>query len=133
MNQYATSENTIESFVCFRKFIDFLEHKVKDDNGSSTYFYQFVLDKIQLFPQLSQYVNITKMENYDEILDLVASIVFPLTDDEDEVLMALTNAASPEAFYTTNAFHRLFQPAPGSESTRPAAIDSRCRCRVGHS
>ena len=109
LNQYATKENTIESFVCFRKFIEFLERKVQTANGSSNHFYQYVLDKIKLFPQLSQYVNINEIENYDEILDLVASIVFPLTDDEDEVLMGLTNAASPEAFYATNAFFRLFQ------------------------
>jgi hypothetical protein len=122
LNQFATRENTIESFVCFKKFIGFLEDKVQQGSGSRNYFYQFVLDKVRAYPQLSSYVDIEEIQEYDDVLELVASIVFSLTDDEDEVLIGLVNAASPEAFYSTNAFRRLFQQALGN-SNSPSWMD----------
>lgn len=119
LNQFVTKADTIKSFVCFRKFIDFLEANVQKDNGSRSYFYKFVLEKIRSFPQLSNYVPITEIEKYGEILDLVGAIVFPLIDDEEDALIGLTNAASPEAFYATNAFSRLFKPGSDMQNHLP--------------
>lgn len=112
LNHFATRGNTIESFVCLKKFIDFLEASVQKDTGSRSHFYRFVLEKIRLMPQLALQVDINEMHRYEDILELVASVVFPLAADDEEVLIGLTNASSPEAFYATNAFCRLFQSAP---------------------
>lgn len=111
LNHFATKENTIESFVCFKTFIEFLDARVQKESGSRSHFYRFVLEKIRQMPQLALQVDINEMHQYEDILELVASIVFPLAADDEEVLIGLTNASSPEAFYATNAFCNLFQSA----------------------
>jgi hypothetical protein len=114
LNKYATSENTIESFVSFRKFIDYLEKKAIENNGSQKHFYKFVLDKMKLIPALMDDFPINELKKYYKILDLVAAIIFPL--DDDEAMVGLTSATSPEVFYGTSAFYKLFQPIHGKHS-----------------
>jgi hypothetical protein len=109
LNKFATKENTVESYVCFKKFIDFLEDKIQNDKSIRVHFYQFVLDKIKQVPQLAEGVSVTEAHQYDEILELVSCIVFPLMENEDQALVALTNGVSPQAFYSTEAFAKLFE------------------------
>ena len=112
VNQFATKENSVESFVCFKKFIDFLEEKVNTDTSVRSHFFRFVLDKIRSYPELVAGIPVTEAAGYDEVLELVASIVFPLIEDENEVLFGLTSGISPQVFYASNAFHRLFESRP---------------------
>ena len=112
INQYATSENTVESVVCFKKFIDFLEDKVQTDKSIRVHFYQFVLNKIKHYPELIRGIQVSDVTKYDEILELVSTIVLPLIDDEDEALVGLTSGLSPEVFYATKAFVKLFDSRP---------------------
>jgi len=116
LNQFATKENTIESYVCFGKFIAFLEEKVQTDNGSRMQFYQMVLDRVRSFPELMENMTVDRTENYDEILELVSAVALPLLDNENESLMGLAVGSSPEVFYATNAFHKLFDPSSGNGS-----------------
>lgn len=111
LNKFATKENTVESYVCFRKFIDFLEEKVRTDKSIRVHFYQFVLDKIKAVPKLTQGISITEAQQYDEILELVSCIVLPLIESENEAAVALISGVSPEAFYSTEAFAKLFTSA----------------------
>ena len=108
LNTIATKENTVASYVCFKQFIDFLEGKVRSDKSIRVHFYQFILDKIKQVPQLVGGITAEQVQDYDEILELVSSIVLPLVENENETLVALTNGMSPEAFYATDAFAALF-------------------------
>jgi len=112
LNPYATKENSVESFVCFKKFIDFLEERVNTDKTMRVRFFKFVLDKIRSYPELIVGVPGSDMVRYNEVLELVSSIVFPLIEDENEVLFGLTSGISPQVFYASNAFHRLFKSRP---------------------
>lgn len=117
LNPYATKDNTVESFVCFGRFIAFLEQKVKTDNGSRVQFYQVVLDKLRSIPELVGGMQTDEIVNYEEILDLVSAIVLPLADSEEETLLAFTDATSMEVFYATNAFFRMLMESPGIPSS----------------
>ncbi len=123
INQYATAENTVESYVCFKKFIDFLEEKVKTDTGMRVHFYRFVLDKIRQYPELTGGVQVQELLRFDEILELVSTIVLPLIDDENETLVALTSGVSPQVFYATNAFTRLFDLREQQENNDQSLAD----------
>ena len=112
LNPYATKENSVESFVCFRKFIEFLEDRVNTDKTMRVRFFRFVLDKIRSYPELIAGVPVSDMVQYNEVLELVSSIVFPLIEDENEVMFGLVSGVSPEVFYASNAFHRLFKSRP---------------------
>lgn len=116
VNKTATKENTVESYVCFKKFVDFLEKKVQQDKSIRVHFYRFVLDKLKQATALIQGVSIEESQQYDEMLQLVSSIVLPLMDDENETLVALTAGLSPVAFYSTEAFAKLFDP---TQNTHP--------------
>jgi len=116
LNQFATKENTIESYVSFRKFILFLEEKMQTDSDSRIQFYQLVLDKMRSFPELMEDMTISSIENYNEILELVTAVTLPLLDDENEALVGLAVGISPTVFQATNAFHKLFEPTADGNS-----------------
>jgi len=122
VNQYATKENSVESFVCFKKFIDFLEERVNTDTSVRSHFFKFVLDKIRSYPELITGIPVTEAAKYDEVLELVASIVFPLIEDENEMMFGLTSGISPEVFYASNAFHRLFASRPDVNGNKSSWI-----------
>lgn len=111
INKTATKENTVESYVCFKKFVDFLEEKVKHDKSIRVHFYRFVLDELNKEMELMQGVTAEDSQQYDEVLQLVSSIVLPLMDDENETLVALTAGLSPVSIYSTEAFSKLFDPS----------------------
>ncbi len=114
LNRFATKENTVESYVCFKKFIDFLEEKVALDKTARVQFYKIVLDKLHAIPELAQNLSTAKTTHYDDILELIAAIVLPLAENEEESLVALGNGASPEVFYATPSFYQLFDSAHSS-------------------
>jgi len=112
VNQFATKENSVESFVCFKKFIDFLEEKANTEKSVRSHFFRFVLEKIRSYPELIKGIPVSDAAKYDEVLELVASVVFPLIEDENEMLFGLTSGISPQVFYASNAFHRMFELKP---------------------
>jgi hypothetical protein len=112
LNQYATRENSVESFVCFKTLIDFLEERVKTETSVRAHFFRFVLNKIRMYPELIEGIPIAEAAKYDEVLELVSGIVLPLIEDENEAMFGLTSGFSSEVFYASNAFHRLFESHP---------------------
>jgi hypothetical protein len=114
LNRCATRANTMQSFLSFGKFRQFLETRVSVENKNQSHFYRFVLDKIDAFPALAQSIELEAVESYYDIFELIAAITFPLADEK--AMVALTNASSPDAFYATNSFYDLFSPDTG----RPA-------------
>ncbi|MFT3679856.1 MAG: hypothetical protein QM791_06265 [Ferruginibacter sp.] len=117
INKFATKDNTVESHLCLKKFVDFLEDKVQHDKSIRVKFYSFVLDRIKQFPELLTGVPVEKAQEYDEILELVSCIVLPLVADENETLTGLISGIRPEVFYYTEAFSDLFEGS--NEKYRP--------------
>jgi hypothetical protein len=130
INQYATKENTVESYVCFKKFIDFLEEKARSDKGIRVHFYEFVLNKIKQYPELIKGIPSVDASKYEEVLELISAIVLPLIDDENEALVGLTNGLAPEAFYATKAFVKLFESRPNIDNNGQLWINKEASLRL---
>ena len=114
LNQYATKENTIESFVCFRRFMHFLEEKIITGEGLPAVFYSTVLGKMKLIPELADDRPFDAIENKEEVFGLAAAIIFPLADDE--AVVGITGASAPDIYIGTPALYRLFEPAEGGHA-----------------
>ncbi|MFT3935417.1 MAG: GAF domain-containing protein [Chitinophagaceae bacterium] len=112
LNQFATRENSVETLVSFKKFADFLEEKMNAEKTKRAYFFKYVLDKINGFPELLSGIPVADVPKYDEVLDLVASISFPLMEDENEVMFGLSGGISPQLFYVSNALGKLIDSRP---------------------
>ncbi|MEO5996757.1 MAG: hypothetical protein ABIN89_08495 [Chitinophagaceae bacterium] len=110
IDQSGSKEVLAESFLSFRKFIEFLKIKVADNQGNKTKFYRFVLRKFESVPELSGILSVKDAAIYEEHLQLLLSIVYPLVEDENEALLAFASALSMEVFYSTNAFFTLLEP-----------------------
>jgi hypothetical protein len=111
LNKLATKDKKATSLICLKKFSEFLSAKIEQEKSSCVCFYQFVLDKIKMFPQLIKGVPLSGSHQYKEILDLVSAVVLPFVTDERETMVALTNGLSAEVFYATAAFSNVFAPS----------------------
>ncbi len=113
LNTHAKAEHTVASLVSFRKFIAFLEEKLRTASSSRADFYRQALEKLAAFPELAEGIPVAATGGYKEILELVAAFVLPLADNEDDTLLALTNTSATEAFYATSGFRWLMKDKSG--------------------
>ena len=116
LNKFAAKNKKATSLICLKKFAAFLQAKIEQENSTCLCFYQFVLDKIKLYPQLMEGIPLSVANQNKEMLDLVSSVVLPFVTDERETMTALTNGLSAEVFYATTAFSNVFAPAASSNA-----------------
>ncbi|MEO5891182.1 MAG: hypothetical protein ABIQ31_13055 [Ferruginibacter sp.] len=96
-----------ESYISFNAFTNFLRDKIASGQGIKIEYYKYVLDKILVYPELQGDIPIHDIHRYEDLLELVSTIVFPIMEDENEFFWALGNALTPEVFYGSNAFYNL--------------------------
>jgi hypothetical protein len=130
LNKFATTGHVVESYICFRKFINFLEDKVAKDKSIRSHFYNIALDKIKAIPALVGGICPNEILQYDEILELIAAIVLPMLDNENEALVALTNGMTPEVFYSTEAFSKVFNST--NSLTKDDSFDEEAEHKMLH-
>ena len=107
INSQIPNEEWPESYVSFNVFTTFLQTRIASGQGIKTHYYQYVLDKILAYPELQGNMPVQDIHQYEDILELVSTIVFPIMEDENEFFWALGNALTPEVFYGSNAFYNL--------------------------
>ncbi|MEO6550000.1 MAG: hypothetical protein ABIN94_18505 [Ferruginibacter sp.] len=107
IDPHTPKELWAESYISLKVFTDFVQKKIAGGGGIKTKYYQYVLDKILEFPELQGDMAVNEMHRYEELLELVSSIVFPIMTDENEIYWAFGNALTPEVFYGSNAFYSL--------------------------
>ena len=110
LDPHIRREAWVESYVSFKIFSDFLRSKIGGNKGVKVHYYQYVLDKILEHPELQGDVAITEMHKYQNILELVSTIIYPIMEDENQSFWAIGNAMTPEIFFGSNAFYNLLTP-----------------------
>ena len=110
VDPYVRRESWVESYVSFKLFTDFLFERISEGEGARSKYYQRVLDKILQYPELQGNLTVGEMHQYEEVLELVSTVLFPIIEDENECLWAIGNAMTPEIFYGSNAFYNLLSP-----------------------
>lgn len=101
--------NDGNTHVSFKRFVDFLAEKSKETDSLRSKFYRFVLKHFKKQPELLQPINISKLKNYAELINLLEGVVFPNLADEKNYAFALGVPMSPVFFLATKAFHDLFK------------------------
>lgn len=100
-----------KSYISLQPFTSFLQDRIASGEGTKTQYFQYILDKILARPELQGYVGINDIQRHEDILELVSTVIFPIMEDENEFLWAFGNALTPEVFYGSNAFYKLFSSA----------------------
>ncbi|MEP7109720.1 MAG: hypothetical protein ABI760_17120 [Ferruginibacter sp.] len=111
IDPHIPKESWAESYISFNVFTAFLENKILSCSGIKIQYYQYVLDKILAWPELQGSIPVQEIHQYEEILELISTVVFPIMEDENEILWAFGNALTPEVFYGSNAFYNLLTSA----------------------
>ncbi len=107
IDPHTPKEAWAESYISFNSFTTFLQSNIAQGRGIKIKYYQYVLDEILAHPELQGNIAIQDIHQYENILELVSTIVFPLMEDENEFFWAFGNAFTPEVFYGSNAFYNL--------------------------
>ena len=110
VDPYVRREAWVESYVSLKLFTDFLLRRIGEGDGARSEHYQRVLDKILQYPELQGNLTVDDMHQYEEVLELVSTVLFPIIEDENECFWAIGNAMNPEIFYGSNAFYNLLSP-----------------------
>src|SRR5215203_3663099 len=110
LNRYATEETTVESYVSFRKFVEFLKERVAKEKGTRVRFYQYVLKEFEACPVLQEDISIDEAIKYKSLLEMALSVVLPFIEDENKALAGFGNALSTDVFFSTDGFYKFLAP-----------------------
>ncbi|HKO78811.1 MAG TPA: hypothetical protein VJU78_00375, partial [Chitinophagaceae bacterium] len=107
MAQQPASEQSPETILTFRPFVNYLKARKDETNCHKNRFFSFVVEQFEKSPELLKAVDINKAKDYADQMQLIYSMVSPVIEDEDKHLWALSLPLKPVIFYSTNAYFNL--------------------------
>src|SRR5688572_19609896 len=96
-----------ETVLTFRPFIDYLRKRKDETNCHKSRFFSFVVEQFEKYPELLQPVDINKVKDYAELMQLIYSMLSPIVENEELHQWALCLPLKPVVFYSTNAYFKL--------------------------
>ena len=96
-----------ETVLTFRPFIDYLRKRKNETTCHKSRFFSFVVEQFEKHPELLQPVDINKVNEHAELMQLVYTMLSPIVEDEEQHRWALCLPLKPVVFYSTNAFLKL--------------------------
>lgn len=100
-------EHAPETVLTFRPFIDYLRKRQAETNCHKSRFFSFVVEQFEKFPQLSEAIDVNKVKDYPELMQLIYSMMSPIVEDEKVHQWALALPLRPIVFYSTDAYFNL--------------------------
>jgi hypothetical protein len=97
----------IDTAISFKKYIDYLEERIRDESTVRKKFFEMVLDNLLADTTFLAPISTDNIDKYKSQLDLVYGMLIPPIADEKNVLWALSAPINPILFYGTNAFYDL--------------------------
>jgi hypothetical protein len=107
MAQQVALERTPETVLTFRPFIEYLRKRRDETNCHKSRFFSFVVEQFEKHPELLQPIDVEKVKEHAELLQLIYSMLSPIVEDEELHRWALSMPLRPVVFYSTNAYARL--------------------------
>ncbi|MXV16796.1 GAF domain-containing protein [Hufsiella ginkgonis] len=113
INKDGSDHCQVASTLSFRPFLDYLKSRIATEDAIKAEFYRFVLDRFE--KEAPQDICLRKEDSqaYRDLLELVYMILTPIVADEKEVFWALSTPIPDQIFFSTSAFHSLFQHHEG--------------------
>jgi len=107
MDQHVANEHGPETVLTFRPFIDHLRKRKEESNCHKSRFFSFVVEQFEKYPELLEPVDIDKVKDYTELMQLIYSMLSPIVANEEQHRWALSLPLKPVIFYSTNAYFKL--------------------------
>ena len=98
----------VETEVSFEPFYRFIKNRSGDEIAVKKKLYDFILQRIELIPDITKPVPLADMHGYSELLELIYTSVTGITSERDELYWALSVPGRPQFFYATDSLVKLF-------------------------
>ncbi|HEY6901851.1 MAG TPA: hypothetical protein VI233_14445, partial [Puia sp.] len=112
----------VDSCLSFRGFINYLKERRREEKTMRVKYLDFVIHHFEQRLQGRDIIDIGEMKNYDDLLELIYSSVFPAIVDENESLWALSVPVTPTIFYGTEPFYDLLRD-PASKEVKACMME----------
>ncbi|MGN6213598.1 hypothetical protein [Parafilimonas sp.] len=99
--------NNDNTRISFKKFVEFLNKKAKEDDSLKSKFFKFVLKHFKRYPELLEQVSIYDLKHYSNLFNLLEGVVLPHLANEKDFALALGVPFNPIFFLETEAFNHL--------------------------
>jgi len=107
INESQKVNGIIDAKISFRPFITYLEERVKSERTLKTKFYEFALQQFNDEPACISNIKIEDISKYDRLLEIIYTILSPVTSDEKTYLWAMSAPMSKNIFYGTDAYNDM--------------------------
>jgi hypothetical protein len=107
LSQQAMLKYIPETVLTFRPFIGHLKKRRDETNCQKSRFFSFVIQEFEKHPELLQPIDVEKVHEYGDQLQLIYSTLSPIIEDEQSHRWALCLPVKPLVFYSTDAYFNL--------------------------
>ena len=107
MAQQTKDERYAETVLTFRPFIDYLRKRKEETTCHKSRFFSFVVEQFEKHPELLQPIDVNKVKEHAELMQLIYTMLSPIVEDEEVHHWALCLPLKPVVFYSTNAYLKL--------------------------
>ncbi|HXB90863.1 MAG TPA: GAF domain-containing protein, partial [Puia sp.] len=118
----------IDSSLSFRGFINFLKERKQHEKTMKVKFLDFVINHFEQRLAGNYAVPLDRIADYNDLLELIYTTIFPAIEDERDNLWALAVPIKPIIFYGTEPFYDLVRD-PETCQPRVCMIDKEKQMR----
>jgi hypothetical protein len=104
-------DSEISSYLSFSPYYRHLQKRIQHPKEQFLNFYLYVMRKLEEFPELLQPINNPEIiEKHENLFQLIAATIFPLSTDNDLEYFALGTPYKFETFFYSDSFAQYFSP-----------------------
>jgi hypothetical protein len=104
-------DSEIRSYLSFSPYYKHLQKRIQNPNEQFLNFYLYVIQKLEEYPELLQPMhNPEIIEKHENLFQLIAATIFPLSIDNDLEYFALGTPYKFEVFFYSDSFAEYFSP-----------------------
>jgi hypothetical protein len=108
--------------LTFRGFVRFLKKRRQQETSMKAKFLDFMIHHFEERLGDKVFLELEEMQQYDDLLELMYTCIFPAVADEKDSLWALSVPVTPTVFYGTDAFYNVLRD-PVSKEMKVCMID----------
>jgi hypothetical protein len=116
----------IDSYLSFRGFIHFLKERITHEKTMKVKYLDFVVHHFEHRLAGKDIIGLDQVGEYEDLLQLIYSTIFPAIEDERNNLWALAVPVKPTIFYGTEPFYDLMRD-PRTRDLKACMIDKEDR------
>jgi hypothetical protein len=121
--QLTASLPPIDSKISFRPLITYLREKRSTVSDMRSGFYNYLIEKFEAEPALSEVIKDIKLiEDHDELMDLLGTLLFPVVSQQEKNTFALTAPYQFKTFFCSECFCQMFLDKCGEHLLLPANL-----------